>query len=70
MKTAERYVKAVFAGLCAYECVSVLTGRAPTISALCRRRRWVEAGLLAFLLLHLHHAIAVSAVPDAEEATA
>lgn len=50
----ERFAQAVFAVMCGYECAAIATGRAPTVSALCRRRRWVEAGLLAFLLLHLH----------------
>ena len=49
-------VRWLFALVCAYECVAVATGRAPTVSTLCRKRRWVEAGLLAFLLLHLHAA--------------
>lgn len=61
---AERIVTTVFAGVCAYECAAVTSGRLPTVSQLCRRRRWVEAGLLACLLVHLHAgARAVSASP-------
>jgi len=46
--------KSAVLALCAYEAAAILTGKAPTISALCRRRREVEAVLLALLILHLH----------------
>lgn len=47
-----------FAALCVYEAGAVASGRAPTVSDLCRRRRWVEAGLFCFLLVHLHQELA------------
>lgn len=40
--------------ICVYETVAMLTGRVPTVSALCRRYRLVEAALLVILLTHLH----------------
>lgn len=52
----ERAGKGAVAALCAYEVTAILTGRLPTVSSVCRRRRWVEAALLAVLLAHLHHA--------------
>lgn len=45
--------RAAFAALCAYEAAAVATGRVPTVSQWCRRRRWAQAALLAALLLHL-----------------
>lgn len=48
--------RGAFAALCAYEAAAIATGRAPTVSQLCRRRRWAEAALLAALLVHLHQA--------------
>ena len=55
----ERAGKSAVVAICAYEATAILTGRLPTVSVLCRRRRWVEAALLAVLLAHLHHAVAV-----------
>ena len=52
--------KGAVTALCAYEVTAILTGRLPTVSTLCRRRRWVEAALLAVLLAHLHHAAAAA----------
>lgn len=56
----ERASKAMVAGLCVYETVAIMTGRLPMVSQLCRRHRWVEAGLLAVLLTHLHYRLAPS----------
>jgi hypothetical protein len=39
----------------------VTTRRTPTVSSLCRRCRWVEAGLAVVLLLHLHPRTALKA---------
>lgn len=39
---------------CAYEIVAVLTGRVPTVTALCRRHWAAEALLLGWLLVHFH----------------
>jgi len=47
--------KTAVVALCAYETAAIVTGRVPTVSSLCRKRRWVEAVLLAVLLTHLHH---------------
>lgn len=51
---AERAAKTALVGLCLWETTAVTTGLLPTVSQLCRRCRWVEAGLLALLLAHLH----------------
>jgi hypothetical protein len=67
--TSERAGKAAVVALCAYETAAVVTGRMPTVSAMCRRRRWVEAALLAVLLAHLHHAAAAGPVPADLEAS-
>lgn len=46
---------AVVAG-CAYEIVAVVTrSKTPTISALCRKYRWLEAAFLIGLLIHFHY---------------
>jgi len=60
-RQGERCVSTAFGALCAYEAAAVTTRRVPTISALCRGNRWVEAGLLGFLLLHLHPRAAAEA---------
>lgn len=54
--TIDHAGKSLVVALCAYEAAAIASGRLPTVSMLCRRRRWVEAGLLAVLLTHLHHA--------------
>lgn len=41
--------------LCAYEMAALTSRRLPTVSALCREHRWLEAAMLAVLLAHLHH---------------
>ncbi len=41
--------------LCAYETVALTSGRLPSLSSLCRQHRWLEAGLLAALIVHFHH---------------
>jgi hypothetical protein len=40
--------------LCVYEACALTSGKLPSVSALCRKSRLVEAGLLAVLLAHLH----------------
>lgn len=60
-EAARRMVRAgetAVVALCAYETVAITSRRLPTVSALCRRRRWVEAALLAVLITHLHHKLA------------
>lgn len=54
-------------GVCSYEIVAMATGRAPTVSALCRRYRVVEAMLLAALLVHLHYEWERDAVLDSAD---
>ena len=51
----EKHVKTCFAVLCAYEAGAIVSGKTPTISTLCRRKRWVEIGLFSVLLIHLHY---------------
>lgn len=51
----DRATAAAVIGLCVYETAAMLTGRVPTVSALCRKYRLVEAALLAVLLAHLHY---------------
>lgn len=53
-RRTDRAGKTAVAALCAYEITAITTGRLPTVSALCRRRRAVEAALLVILLAHLH----------------
>lgn len=52
--TADAAGKVALVVLCTYEAAAVTSRRLPTLSQLCRRRRWVEAALLAVLLAHLH----------------
>ena len=58
---AGRAGEAMVIGLCLYETAAIASRRLPTVSALCRRRRWVEAALLAVLIAHLHHNLAPEA---------
>lgn len=67
--TPERAGKAAVVALCAWETAAIATGRLPTVSALCRRRRCVEAALLAVLLAHLHATIGMRPVPADLEAS-
>lgn len=48
-------VKAVVASLCAYELAAILTGKAPTITALNRRYRFIEPVILAGLFVHFRN---------------
>jgi len=50
----EPAAKTAVVGLALYEVAAITTRRLPTVSQLCRRRRWVEVALLAVLLTHLH----------------
>lgn len=54
--TVEHGLKTVVAVGCAYEITALLSGAKlpPTISTLCKRYRWVEVGLIAILITHLH----------------
>lgn len=45
-------VKGVVAGLCAYETLAILTGRAPTITAVHRRYPVVGAAIVVALAWH------------------
>jgi hypothetical protein len=66
--STEQAGKSAVVAICAYETAAIITGHVPTVSALCRRRRWVEAALLAVLLAHLHmrlEELVESAVPAA-----
>lgn len=68
---ADKAGKTAVVALALYETAAITTRRLPTVSQLCRRRRWVEAALLAVLLVHLHlqdraspsPVIAVSVIP-------
>lgn len=41
---------------CAYEIVALATqSKTPTISALCRKHRWLEAVFLIALVVHFHY---------------
>lgn len=52
--TREMAVKSVVALACTYEVAAITTGRAPTLSWICRHHRAFEAVLLAVLILHFH----------------
>lgn len=46
--------KAGVAGICAYEVATILTGRDHlTVSALCRRHRWLAPVIVGGLVFHL-----------------
>lgn len=38
---------------CAYEVAAITVGRVPTISALCRQRRWLAPVIVGGLAVHL-----------------
>jgi len=41
---------------CAYEIAALVTrSKTPTISALCRKHRWLEAAFLVGLVVHFHY---------------
>lgn len=40
--------------ICGYECAAIATGRAPTVTALCGRYRWLGPAVLASLAVHLY----------------
>jgi hypothetical protein len=42
------------AGLCSYEVASIATGKTPTVSMLCRQRRWLAPVILVGLAVHLY----------------
>jgi hypothetical protein len=46
-------VKWAFAAVCGYETAAVCSGRLPTITALCQRRRVLAAAVVAALAVHL-----------------
>ena len=50
-----RHLRAAVALACAYEVFALTSGRAPTISRLCRRHRSVEVVVLGVLIIHLHY---------------
>ena len=39
---------------CSYEVAAITTGRAPTITMLCGRYRWLAPAVLAVLAVHLY----------------
>ena len=47
-----RVLKYATAGLCLYEAGAILTGKAPTVTALQRRKRWLGAALVTALSAH------------------
>ena len=51
LATAAR--RGVVLSLCGYECISVATGRAPTITTLAGRHRWLAPALVVALAVHL-----------------
>lgn len=54
--TKRQSVQSAISALCAYEIVAIGTGKVPTISALCRKHRALEALFFAWLVVHLHRA--------------
>ena len=41
---------------CLYEIAALVTGsKTPTISALCRKHRWLEGAFLVGLVIHFHY---------------
>jgi hypothetical protein len=39
---------------CGYEITAITTGRAPTITTLCGRHRWLAPAVLTILAVHLY----------------
>ena len=53
MKTLATAKRGLVLALCGYECLSVATGRTPTLSALCERYRALGPALVLGLAIHL-----------------
>lgn len=51
---AEIALRAGVTACCAYEIFALSTRRLPTISTVCRRHLWLEAGMTAAWLAHVH----------------
>jgi hypothetical protein len=47
-------VKWGVAAVCVYEAASIATGKTPTVTMLCARRRWLAPAVLAVLAVHLY----------------
>ena len=41
---------------CGYEIAAITTGKTPTITMLCARRRWLAPAVLTILAVHLYRA--------------
>jgi hypothetical protein len=56
---------------CAYEIAALVTrSKTPTISALCRKHRWLEGMFLAGLVVHFHYKYKESeCLPSSMDAT-
>lgn len=48
-----RHAKWAVAAVCAYEVAAITTDRTPTVSHLCRQRRWLAPVVLGGLAVHL-----------------
>jgi hypothetical protein len=54
----EKASHSLVAATCQYEVAALASrGKLPTISALCRKYRWVEGVVLAGLVVHFHYKI-------------
>lgn len=53
MSELSRPLRWTVAAVCAYEVAAIATDRAPTVSQLCYRRRWLTPVILGGLGLHL-----------------
>lgn len=63
-RAAANPLNAVVAAACLYESAAILSGKTPTISQICRQRRWVEVALLGSLAIHLHDEVVRAAAQN------
>jgi hypothetical protein len=54
LSRAEIALRAGVSACCAYEIFAISTRRIPTISHVCRKHRWIEAGMTVAWLTHIH----------------
>lgn len=53
LRVAERALKYPTAGLCLYEAAAILTNRAPTLTQLTSRRKWLAGAIAGAVFAHL-----------------
>lgn len=52
-KIAVAAKRGIVLALCGYECAAIASGRAPTITTLCTRHRWLAPVVITALAVHL-----------------